>query len=105
MRKANFPESIPAERVFTQVGKTPMVPDTKNWRSFSAYDFMDEAHTDDLAWECLRRNAKYQSDFASFFKSPTSEYDLTDPLLSGWGLRFPCTAQPYWHRTNGLLDA
>ena len=41
-----------------------MGPDTSRWRSSDTYDYLDQLVAPDLAWECLRRNAVYQRDFA-----------------------------------------
>jgi hypothetical protein len=60
---------------------------------------MDEVDTDDLAWECLRRNAKYQNDFSMSLAS------ATDTFKTRWGLRFPRTSEPHWPGANHILDA
>ena len=40
-----------------------MKPDISQWRSSSTYDFLDDIDSPDIAWEWLRRNAKYQGDY------------------------------------------
>lgn len=82
-----------------------MVPDTKEWRTSSAYDFMDEVDTDNLAWECLRRNEQYQKDF-SVSLAPALRDDIqVEFIQTRWGLRFPRTTQPHGPGTSRILDA
>lgn len=81
-----------------------MVPDTSEWRSSTYYDFMDEVDTDNLAWECLRRNTAYQRDFS---KLVVEKPDTTtaETLGNRWGLRFPRPSQPHRTRTDRILDS
>lgn len=105
MRACKFPESIHARRVSSQYGEELMVPDTKEWRQPSTYDFMDEVGTDDLAWECLRRNAKYQKDFSKSLATADTDEQQAEVIQNRWGLRFPRPPQPQWPRTISILDA
>ncbi|MBR7653450.1 hypothetical protein KCX83_14090 [Brucella oryzae] len=82
-----------------------MVPDTREWRTSALYDFMDEVDTDSLAWECLRRNEKYQSDFSETLGNDEPNTEQADLIRRRWGLRFPGKAQPQRHRAKRLLDA
>ena len=82
-----------------------MVPDTKDWRQPSTYDFMDKVGTDDLAWECLRRNAEYQKDFSRCLSTAYTVEQNFEVIQNRWGLRFPCPPQPQWPRTISILDA
>ncbi|WP_219619875.1 transcriptional regulator domain-containing protein [Caulobacter flavus] len=61
-----------------------MSPDASRWRSAEAYDYVDDLSAADLAWEYLRRNPDYQSDFQT---APPARDEGDWP--SRWGLRFP----------------
>ncbi|KAB2751904.1 MULTISPECIES: transcriptional regulator domain-containing protein [Hyphomicrobiales] len=71
-----------------------MARDTKEWRSASTYDYWDDADVDALAWECLRRNQKYQRDYDDFAKAPLSADTDSEAMGIRWGLRFPGAAKP-----------
>lgn len=71
-----------------------MKPDTSHWRSDSAYDFMDHASVDDLAWECLRRNRDYQTDFRDLHRKNRLENPLPKKMERRWGLRFRSPTLP-----------
>ncbi|UBS34104.1 DUF6499 domain-containing protein [Altererythrobacter sp. N1] len=75
-------------------GRINMTPDTKEWRSSSTYDYWDDADVDALAWECLRRNQKYQRDYADISKAPLTADTETEAIGNRWGLRFPGPAKP-----------
>mgnify|MGYP006948860131 CR=1 FL=1 len=81
-------------RVFAAPGRINMTPDTKEWRSSSTYDYWDDADVDALAWECLRRNQKYQRDYADISKAPLTADTETEAIGNRWGLRFPGPAKP-----------
>ena len=57
-----------------------MRPDTSRWRTDSAYDFMDHAGVDHLAWECLRRNADYQKDYRDLRRNERLDKPLPERL-------------------------
>ena len=40
-----------------------MTPDASTWRSSAEYDHLDALTASDLAWEWLRRNDAYDTDF------------------------------------------
>lgn len=61
-----------------------MSPDASRWRSAEAYDYLDDLSPADLAWEYLRRNPDYQSDYQ--LAAPDRE---ETGWPSRWGLRFP----------------
>lgn len=66
-----------------------MVPDTREWRTSTEYDYMDEVDTDNLAWECLRRNARYQTDFSTFRDSEMRLPPDGESISTRWGYDFP----------------
>jgi hypothetical protein len=82
-----------------------MVPDTKEWRTSSAYDFMDEVDTDNLAWECLRRNEGYQKDFSISLAPALADSKQVETIRTRWGLRFPPPTQSHRPGTSHILDA
>ena len=82
-----------------------MVPDTKEWRTSTSYDFLDAVDTKNLAWECLRRNTGYQKDFSASIASDPEEGDHPEMISTRWGLRFPRPSQPHRPGTGYLLDA
>lgn len=71
-----------------------MRPDTSHWRADSAYDFMDQAGVDNLAWECLRRNGEYQQDYRVLRGASRLDQQLPEQMEHRWGLRFRGTATP-----------
>jgi len=71
-----------------------MRPDTSHWRADSAYDFMDQAGVDNLAWECLRRNGEYQQDYRVLRGAGRLDQRLPEPMEHRWGLRFRGSATP-----------
>jgi hypothetical protein len=62
-----------------------MSPDASPWRSAEAYDYLDALSPADLAWEYLRRNPDYQTDFQTARQGGDGE-----GVSARWGLRFPC---------------
>lgn len=82
-----------------------MVPDTREWRTSSTYDFMDEVDTDNLAWECLRRNEGYQKDFSISLAPALTDSKQIESIRTRWGLRFPRPSQPHRPGTDRILDA
>ncbi len=105
MHASEFPESIHARRVSSQYGEELMVPDTKEWRQPSTYDFMDHVGVDELAWECLRRNANYQKDYSMTLVSDDEGDHQAQAIQTRWGLRFPRPPQPQRPRAVRILDA
>ncbi|MFU0506382.1 transcriptional regulator domain-containing protein [Pseudaminobacter sp. NGMCC 1.201702] len=81
-----------------------MTPDTKEWRSSSTYDYWNNADVDALAWECLRRNQKYQEDFADIVRTPVNAEIKAEEIGNRWGLRFPRSPKPERSRAARLLD-
>jgi hypothetical protein len=82
-----------------------MTPDIEKWQSSITYDYMDVADVDALAWECLRRNREYQSDFAKITKAGSNIDKETEAIGNRWGLRFPCPTKPQRTGTGSFLDA
>ncbi|WP_058634570.1 transcriptional regulator domain-containing protein [Aureimonas ureilytica] len=63
-------------------------PDQSRWRDDSAYDYMETLIVEDLAWECLRRNSAYQSDFSKHLNQAGPGSDGEAAIAQHWGLRF-----------------
>lgn len=71
-----------------------MVPDTSRWKTSHDYDFMDDLSVGDLAWECLRRNGTYQTDYSDLLNTAQADQPLPQALRQRWGLRFRHPPQP-----------
>ena len=65
-----------------------MGPDRSQWRTASAYAFLDGLDADGLAWECLRRNPDYQKDVADSLTEQAPDERLDAEVRDRWGLRF-----------------
>ncbi|MCX8999429.1 DUF6499 domain-containing protein [Rhizobiaceae bacterium BDR2-2] len=65
-----------------------MQPDTSRWRDRSSYVFFDELPIEGLAWECLRRNARYQDRYHALMTTNATEEPLSGVDERTWGLRF-----------------
>ena len=57
-----------------------------DWRDESAYDYIVDLNSSELAWEFLRRNASYQDDFRRL-TNPSNPLDPS-AFLERWGLCF-----------------
>lgn len=66
--------------------------DRLDWRSASAYDYLDDADPADIAWEFLRRNPIYREEYHAIltaeFPSSSARQDALAGLAARWGLRF-----------------
>jgi hypothetical protein len=63
----------------------PPVPD---WRSAAAYAYLNDLTPAEYAWEFLRRNPNYRSDYRTAAET-TVKADPLEPWVVHWGLRFP----------------
>ncbi|WP_367272053.1 DUF6499 domain-containing protein [uncultured Caulobacter sp.] len=77
-----------------------MSPDAGRWRSAEAYDYLATLSAAELAWEYLRRNPEYQTEF-----DLASGGAPTAGVNARWGLRFP--GRPVARRADrrGLVAA
>ncbi|WP_375551403.1 transcriptional regulator domain-containing protein [Rhodophyticola porphyridii] len=82
-----------------------MVLNRNQWRSDAAYDYLDDLDTEGLAWECLRRNADYQSDYAARKTGVTDSSAVDDLIRQNWGLRFRNEPTSLRTRRNRLLGS
>lgn len=82
-----------------------MRKDSSAWDAASDYDYLDTLGASDLAWEWLRRNERYEYDFAAFVRATPEPGDARDLIRERWGLRFPDTAVAVGTRRPGLLAA
>lgn len=82
-----------------------MKPDTSRWRDQSQYKFYDTLPVEGVAWECLRRNAAYQTSFDELVTQDAGHLPLSDDAQRRWGLRFPGRPQTFRVRTTGHLVA
>lgn len=65
-----------------------MVPDTSQWRNEAAYDYLDHIPPAGFAWEWLRRNPRYQRDYAELLRQDRDTHNLEEMTQRRWGLRF-----------------
>ncbi len=69
-----------------------MPKEASGWETASDYEYLDTLGASDLAWEWLRRNERYERDFAAFDRGSPEPGDARDLIRERWGLRFPDTA-------------
>src|SRR5258708_4447217 len=70
--------------ILTETTRMPLAPD---WRSASAYAYVDELNAAEFAAEFLRRNSAYRQDYLA---APDHLSDgQAGASLASWGLRFP----------------
>jgi hypothetical protein len=81
-----------------------MGPDPSQWRSSTSYDYFDDLRISDLAWECLRRNADYQRDYAKTLHETVDPEQATTSFRLRWGLQFRCRSESQRRRRAGPLD-
>lgn len=81
-----------------------MAPNPSQWRSSTSYDYFDDLGTSDLAWECLRRNADYQRDYARALNEMDDPEQATASFRLRWGLQFRCRPKPQRNRRTDPLD-
>lgn len=82
-----------------------MPEDASDWERASDYDYLDALGASDLAWEWLRRNDRYEDDFAAFERATHDADDAEVLIRARWGLRFPATAVATGARRACLLAA
>lgn len=75
-----------------------------NWRTGSAYDYIDGLITPDIAWEFLRRNHDYQRDYAGLQQAGHLSPDKARALSDRWGLSFRYGPCPQCLDCGYLLD-
>ena len=63
-----------------------------DWRSPSAYAYLDQLDPSGLAWEFLRRNPDYQREYRTVTRNP-ARTELSETIQRRWGLRFPCRSR------------
>jgi hypothetical protein len=61
------------------------VPD---WRSPTAYAYLNDLDLAGFAWEFLRRNPDYRRNFRSVGGKPKSHTQFARRSMNRWGLRF-----------------
>jgi len=65
------------------------MPPVSDWRSATAYAFLNDLNPAEFAWEFLRRNPEYQRDYRVAAADGADEAEFLEALLLKWGLRFP----------------
>lgn len=82
-----------------------MKPDTSRWRDQDQYKFYDDLPVEGVAWECLRRNAAYQTSFDDIVAQGDRDLPLSDDVQDCWGLRFPGRPRTFCSRSTRDLVA
>ena len=75
------------------------------WRSEGRYAGLAQLPPEDLAWEFLRRNPEYQSDYAQIQREEASAKGpgAARARLARWGLTFRSRSAATRQRTTHLL--
>src|SRR6266852_3512285 len=60
----------------------------QEWRSETAYAYLNDLTPAELAWEFLRRNPEYQRDYRAAADATADQAELSESLIAQWGLRF-----------------
>src|SRR6266481_10105419 len=60
----------------------------QEWRSETAYAYLNDLTPAELAWEFLRRNPEYQRDYRAAADATADQAELSESLITQWGLRF-----------------
>ena len=74
-----------------------------DWRSPAAYEAASRFDAGAFAWEFVRRNPRYRSDFDRYRQGLSSE--VADALARRWGLRFCGRPRLPQRRPTGFLVA
>ena len=75
-----------------------------NWRSASAYDYVDDLAPGELAWEFLRRNPDYKQSYYALLASGRLTEVMAEEFAQQWGLRFRGGSQRHSAHPANLLD-
>ncbi|WP_456857784.1 transcriptional regulator domain-containing protein [Bradyrhizobium sp. USDA 4515] len=76
----------------------------ENWRSESAYDYIDDLTPSELAWEFLRRNPDYRNSYYTLLSSGRLTEETAREFAQQWGLRFRSRPARHGARPADLLD-
>ena len=64
------------------------MPQVGDWRSRSAYDYIDDLTAPEVAWEFLRRNPDYRKDYLELSIAGQLDTDIGRAFAEKWGLCF-----------------
>lgn len=64
------------------------MPATGDWRSHSAYDYIDDLNAQELAWEFLRRDTEYRKEFLDLSAAGQLDEIEGRAFAGRWGLCF-----------------
>ncbi|ALC10677.1 transcriptional regulator domain-containing protein [Sphingopyxis sp. 113P3] len=59
-----------------------------DWRSPAAYKFAKSIPAAGFAWEYLRRDDEYRSEYQAIITSTESDPERLEAFVQRWGLRF-----------------
>ncbi|MFC7706340.1 transcriptional regulator domain-containing protein [Plastorhodobacter daqingensis] len=74
------------------------MPPHSDWRSQSAYDYIDGLQAPEIAWEFLRRNPDYRQEYRELSSTGRLGTDAGRAFAERWGLSF--RGRPVAHRTR-----
>lgn len=66
----------------------------EKWRIDSAYDYVDDLRAPELAWEFLRRNEEYKSEYKRVVSVSSQLVNPENSLSDHWGLSFRNRPRP-----------
>lgn len=75
----------------------------KDWRSESAYSYIDTLTPGELAWEFLRRNPDYRKAREELLNSGTPSDEGEEEFAHQWGLRFRAGSSGHSAQPANLL--
>ncbi|WP_425025968.1 transcriptional regulator domain-containing protein [Paracoccus versutus] len=81
------------------------MPRYAEWRSRSAYDYIDRLTPAELAWEFLRRNETYREEYFRLSAAGQLDTEAGRAFAARWGLCFPRRPEPPGTRAAGDLVA
>lgn len=81
------------------------MPEQGTWRISTAYDYVDELDSPDLAWEFLRRNSEYRNDYDKLTEVVRGKDDAVSGLSRKWGLSFRDRPRPASADRQRRVDA
>jgi hypothetical protein len=65
------------------------MPPALDWRSATAYAYVDDLNPSELAWEFVRRNPDYQHDYEVATGDAAGQAEFPERVILRWGLPFP----------------
>src|SRR3546814_260234 len=80
------------------------MPQESDWRSSTAYDYIGQLNTSDLAWEFLRRNREYRESYYELARRGRLNGMIARHFAEHWGLSFRLGPGTYCPPSASVLD-